>query len=139
MSAVPAKASSKLLPEPAARPPSPVFGGRISPYSAGVEKRGIDPRAVAVMHEVGIDISAQRSKRVGELDAVDFDLVVTVCDHARTECPALAGSPRQVDVTFDDPPKLAASARNEEQALAHYRRVRDEIRELIRKLPEMLA
>ena len=116
-----------------------LLGEQVLAYSTGIEKRGLDPRAVAAMREVGVDISAQSSKRVDELDAVDFDLVITVCDHARATCPSLPGRPRQTHVAFDDPPKLAASAENEEQALAHYRRVRDEIRELVRRLPEMLA
>ena len=116
-----------------------LFGQRLVPYSAGIEKRGLDPRAVKVMRQVGVDISAQSSKRVDELGKVDFDLVITVCDHAKETCPSLPGVPRQLHVAFDDPPKLAASAENEDQVLAHYRRVRDEIREMVEGLPGMLA
>ena len=116
-----------------------LLGHQLSAYSAGVEKRGLDPRAVLVMSEVGVDISTQRSKHVDELGEIDFDLVVTVCDHASATCPSLPGTPRRLHVALDDPPKLAASARDEEQALAHYRRVRDEACELVRRLPEMLT
>lgn len=116
-----------------------LLGQRLVPYSAGIEKRGLDPRAVKVMRQVGVDISAQSSKRVDELSAVDFDLVITVCDHAKETCPSLPGTPRQLHVTFDDPPKLAAAAEDEDQALTHYRRVRDEIRAMVQGLPGMLA
>jgi arsenate reductase len=111
---------------------------RLEPYSAGIEARGLDPRAVAVMREAGIDISDQQSKRVDQLGNVRFDLVVTVCSHARETCPVLPGTPRQVHVDFDDPPRLAQSVATEEEALAHYRRVRDEIRRLVEQLPDRL-
>ena len=115
-------------------------GDVIEPYSAGIETHGLNPLAVKVMAEAGVDISGQRSKRVAELDAVDFDCVVTVCGHANETCPMwLRGKARVVHAGFDDPPALARNARSEEEALAHYRRVRDAIREFVSRLPEALA
>ncbi len=111
----------------------------IEPFSAGIEKRGLDPRAVKVMQEVGIDITAQQSNRVDELPSHDFDLVVTVCDDAKESCPALPGAPRQRHRAFDDPPKLALTARDESEALSHYRRVRDEIHEMVLQIPELMG
>ena len=110
----------------------------IEPYSAGIETHGLNPNAVKVMAEAGVDISGQRSKHVGELREVPFDYVVTVCDHAHESCPLFPGGTKVVHVGFDDPPRLAKAAKNEEEALQHYRRVRDEIRALIEKLPEVL-
>lgn len=106
----------------------------IAPYSAGIEKHGLNPNAVRVMQEAGVDISDQRSKTVDELE-VEFDTVITVCGHADENCPAFSGSPRVVHVGFDDPPKLAANAKDDEEALSHYRRVRDEIRAFVENLP----
>jgi ACR3 family arsenite transporter len=114
-------------------------GDAIEAYSAGVAPHGLDGRAVRVMAEAGIDISAQRPKHVLELAGVEFDYVVTVCARADESCPAFAGKARVVHVAFDDPPKLAAGAAGEEQALSHYRRVRDEIRSFIESLPEGLV
>ena len=113
-------------------------GGVIEAYSAGLDTRGLNPLAVKVMAEAGVDISGHRSKHVGELREVPFDYVVTVCDHAHESCPLFPGGTKVVHVGFDDPPRLAKAAKNEEEALQHYRRVRDEIRALIEKLPEVL-
>ncbi len=114
-------------------------GGVIEPYSAGIEARGLNARAVKVMAEAGIDISGQRSKHVDELLSVSFDYVVTVCDHAKESCPVFPGKVTRIHVSFEDPPGLAANARSEEEALSHYRRVRDEIRAFIETLPEALS
>jgi len=113
-------------------------GDRIEPYSAGVETHGLDPRAVRVMAEAGVDISRQRSKHVAELNDVALDYVVTVCGHAHEHCPIFSGKARVVHVGFDDPPKLAADAATEEDRLAPYRRVRDEIRAFVETLPQGL-
>jgi len=113
-------------------------GDTIEPYSAGIDPRGLDPRAFEVMREVGVDISAQRSKHVDEVKDLGFDCVITVCDHAAEHCPALPGETKVVHVGFDDPPWLARAAGTEEEALAHYRRVRDEIRTFVETLPEAL-
>lgn len=110
----------------------------IEAWSAGIETHGMNPRAVAVMAEAGVDITAQRSKLVSELMGVPFDVVVTVCDNAAESCPTFPGKVRKVHVPFDDPPRLAKSARTEEEALSHYRRVRDEIRRFVEGLPGSL-
>lgn len=112
--------------------------GVIDAYSAGVETRGLDPLAVTVMAEAGVDISGQRSKAVDELKGVAFDYVVTVCDEAREQCPVFPGRAKVVHVGFDDPPWLARTAKTEDEALGHYRRVRDEIRAFVETLPESL-
>ena len=113
-------------------------GDAIEACSAGIETHGMNPRAVAVMAEAGVDISGQRSKNVSEFSDVEFDLVVTVCGHAHDHCPRFAGRAKVVHVGFDDPPQLARNATSEEDTLAHYRRVRDEIRAFIEGLPEAL-
>jgi arsenate reductase len=115
-------------------------GDAIEAYSAGIEMHGLNPLAVKVMAEAGIDISGQRSKKVDELDTVDFDYVVTVCGHANETCPMwLMGKAKVVHVGFDDPPALAKGAKREAEALGHYRRVRDEIRTFVESLPAGLT
>jgi arsenate reductase len=114
-------------------------GDVIAPYSAGIEAHGLNPLAVKVMAEAGVDISRQHSKTVDEVADVKFDVVVTVCGHANENCPAwLRDKARVLHVGFDDPPTLAKGARPEDEALAHYRRVRDEIRRFVEGLPESL-
>jgi arsenate reductase (thioredoxin) len=107
----------------------------IAAYSAGTESHGLNPDAVRVMAEAGVDISGHRSKRLDQLGDVDFDYVVTVCDRARDNCPVFHGKTGTVHVAFDDPPRLAADAKTEAGRLAPYRRVRDEIREFVETLP----
>ena len=114
-------------------------GDVIEPFSAGVEKHGLNPLAVRVMAEIGIDISGHRSKTVDDLDNTDFDYVVTVCGHADEICPFFPAKTRVIHRGFDDPPRLAEGAASEEEALVHYRRVRDEIREYILTLPDSLG
>jgi len=114
-------------------------GNIVEPYSAGIETHGLNPHAVEVMAEAGVDISGQRSKHVDELGGIEFDYVVTVCDRAHESCPLFPGKTRRVHKSFDDPPRLADGARSEEEALAHYRRVRDEIRGFIEGLPATLG
>ena len=116
------------------------MGDRIEAYSAGIETHGLNPHAVRVMAEAGVDISGQRSKNVDELKDVAFDDVVTVCGHANESCPMWLGrKAKVVHVGFDDPPALARAAGTEAQALDCYRRVRDEIRRFVEKLPEGLV
>lgn len=91
----------------------------------------MNPIAVRVMREAGVDISEQSSKLVGTPADVSLDLVITVCGHADENCPWFPGGTRVVHVGFDDPPKLAKTAASEEEALGHYRRVRDEIRDFV--------
>jgi len=110
-------------------------GDFVEAFSAGIETHGLNPNAVKVMAEAGVDISGQRSKRVDELGDIEFDYVVTVCDHAHESCPLFPGKTRVVYKSFDDPPRLAKGARSEEEALSHYRRVSDEIRAFIETLP----
>ena len=111
----------------------------IEAYSAGIETHGMNPRAVKVMAEAGVDISGHQSKNVAELMDVPFDYVITVCSNANETCPAWLGrKTKVVHVGFDDPPKLAKNAKTEEEALAHYRRVRDEIKAYVLTLPESL-
>ena len=113
-------------------------GDSIEPYSAGVETHGLNPDAVRVMQEAGVDISKQRSKHVYELILIPFDYVVTVCDQANEACPLFPGKTRIVHVSFDDPPGLVKNARTEEERLRPYRRVRDEIRLFVTTLPGSL-
>jgi arsenate reductase len=113
-------------------------GDAIEAYSAGIETHGLNPNAVKVMAEAGVDISRQRSKLVDELKDIAFDYVVTVCDHANEACPLFPGKTRVLHQGFDDPPRLARSAKSDEEALGHYRRVRDEIRVFVETLPEAL-
>ena len=111
----------------------------IEPCSAGLEPEELDPRAVRIMAEAGVDISAQRPKRIDELPEGECDYVVTVCGRANERCPVFPGGTKVVHAGFDDPPRLAEGARTEGEALAHYRRVRDEIRAFVETLPEALS
>ena len=113
-------------------------GDRIDVWSAGVETHGLNPRAVRVMSEAGIDITGHRSERVDDLLEIPFDHVITVCGNAAESCPVFPGPTTVTHHGFDDPPALARDASNEEEALAHYRRVRDEIRAYVLTLPESL-
>jgi arsenate reductase len=113
-------------------------GDVLEPYSAGIEVHGLNPYAVKVMKEAGVDISHHRSKHVKELFQIPFDYVVTVCDHANETCPVFPGRVKRLHVGFDDPPRLAATLSSEEEKLAVYRRVRDEIRAFVETLPDSL-
>jgi len=107
-------------------------------WSAGIEKHGMNASAVRVMAEVGVDISGHHSKLVSELPEQEYDYIITVCGHASENCPYIPGSARRVHAGFDDPPKLAKDAATEEEALGHYRRVRDQIRAWVEGLPGTL-
>lgn len=113
-------------------------GSLIDPSSAGTAPTGMNPLAVRVMAEAGVDIASQTSKHVDELRHLPFDFVVTVCDSANESCPVFDAGTRVVHVGFDDPPRLARGARDEDEAIAHYRRVRDEIRRFVETLPDAL-
>lgn len=113
-------------------------GGQIEPYSAGIEKHGLNPTAVQVMAEVGVDISGQVSKTLDDLKDVQFDYVVTVCGHAHETCPVFPGRAKVLHVGFDDPPRLARAESDPDKAVGHYRRVRDEIRDFVASLPGRL-
>lgn len=114
-------------------------GDMIEAYSAGIEAHGLNPKAVQVMAEAGVDISGHRSKKVQEVMDIDFDYVVTVCGHAHETCPVFPGKAKIVHAGFDDPPALARDAKTEEEALGHYRRVRDEIKAFVEQLPDALT
>lgn len=114
-----------------------LHGDRLDVYSAGIEKHGLNPNAVQVMAEAGVDITGQTSNTVAELGQLDLDLVITVCGHADEHCPTFFGGPEVVHHGFDDPPKLAREASTEEERLAPYRRVRDEIRAFVETLPDL--
>jgi arsenate reductase len=114
-------------------------GGVITPYSAGTEIHGLNPLAVKVMAENGVDISGYHSKHVREVTDIPFDYVITVCDSANDTCPVFPGTAKRIHVRFDDPPALAKNAKNEQEALVHYRRVRDEIRKFVEGMPGNLG
>ena len=114
-------------------------GTVIDAYSAGTEPHGMNARAIQVMREAGVDISTHHSKHVDELRDVPFDYVITVCGHAHETCPIFPGQAKVIHVGFDDPPALAKNSATEEQALTHYRRVREEIRAFIETLPAALT
>jgi arsenate reductase len=110
----------------------------IDVYSAGLSPKPLDLRAVQVMAEAGVDISNHHSKHLDELKNIQFDYVVTVCDNAHESCPVFPGKTKVVHVSFDDPPRLAKQAKNKEETLNSYRRVRDEIKSFVEKLPQIL-
>jgi arsenate reductase len=116
-----------------------LLGDCYEAYSAGVDPGRLDFRAIAVMAEAGVDISQHHPKSVSEVLDLPFDLVVTVCDHAQETCPAFPSRARVIHRSFEDPPRLATTARTEEEALNHYRRVRDEIRAFVDDLPRILV
>lgn len=113
--------------------------GLIEAYSAGIETHGLNPLAVKVMAEVGVDISMHRSKHVDAIKDIPFDYVVTVCGHANEHCPFFPGKTKVIHVDFDDPPALAKDISNEDEVFNIYRRVRDEIRLFVETLPGILT
>jgi len=110
----------------------------IEVFSAGIEKHGMNPYAVRVMEECGIEMKYHYSKTLDDLEDVDFDLVITVCSSANESCPVFPGDVKVVHHGFEDPPKLAANCESEEEKLGHYRRVRDEIRAFVENLAELI-
>jgi len=112
---------------------------QLEAYSAGIETHGLNPNAVKVMAEAGVDISGHRSQHIDEFRDVELDHVITVCSHAHESCPVFPGKAKVTPVGSDDPPRLAKEAATEEEALSHYRRVRDEIRAFVETLPEALG
>jgi arsenate reductase len=113
-------------------------GDVVEAYSAGLEKHGMNPHAVKVMAEAGVDISRQSSKTLGEIGPMEFDYVVTVCGHAYESCPVFPGKTKVVHVGFEDPPKLTKLLPDDEEKLAVYRQVRDQIRAFVENLPGTL-
>lgn len=115
-----------------------LHGGRIRALSAGIETHGLNPHAVAVMLEVGVDISHHVSKHIDTINLDDVDHLISVCGHADETCPTIPGRVARHHVGFDDPPRLAEAARDEEERLNAYRRVRDSIRDFVVGLPDYL-
>lgn len=113
--------------------------GEIEAVSAGIARHGMNPYAVRVMQEAGVDMSAHTSKTLDDLPSLEFDAVITLCGHASETCPFFPGAVRRVHRGFDDPPSLCAGMTDEEEILAVYRRVRDEIRLFVEGLPENLG
>jgi arsenate reductase len=111
---------------------------RLEAYSAGIEKHGLNPYAVQVMAEAGVDISGHKSKLTSELSVKEFDYVVTVCDNAHENCPYFPARTKIIHHNFDDPPRLAQSAKSEDEVLAIYRRVRDRIKEFVEDLQNLI-
>ena len=116
-----------------------LYGDYIDAYSAGTLAQGLNPNAVKVMQEFGVDIAGHHSKTVADLADIDFDYVVTVCDNARSSCPEFPGGATVIHNQFDDPPALAKSAATEEEALGHYRRVCGEVRDWVQTIPQALG
>ncbi len=110
----------------------------LKPYSAGIEKHEVDPKALKVMSEVGVDISKQHAKLISELGEKHFDYVVTICHDANEKCPVFSGKAKRLHHGFDNPPVLTREMKSEEESLSIYRRVRDEIRDFVEKMPNNL-
>ncbi|NUQ52616.1 MAG: arsenate reductase ArsC [Phycisphaerales bacterium] len=115
-----------------------LLGDRVEAHSAGTRSQGLNRLAVIAMSEVGVDISRHESKAIASLGDIEFDCVITVCDSAREACPVFPGAARVIHQSFDDPPRLALGAKDDDEALPHYRRVRDEIKEFVQRLPHIM-
>jgi arsenate reductase len=115
-----------------------LIGNTVTSFSAGIEAKGLDPYAVRVMKEVGVDISGQHSKTIDEVIGIEFDYCITLCSHAHENCPVFPAKTRVIHHGFEDPHNLAASAKSEEEKILYYRRLRDEIRKYIETLPASL-
>src|ERR1035437_2623760 len=111
-------------------------GDVIEAYSAGIEKHGMNPHAVKVMAEAGVDISKHYSKTPQDIGPVQFDYVVTVCGHANEHCPVFSGNAKVIHAGFDDPPALAAGLPDGEEKLAIYRRGPGGIRKFVEGGPK---
>ncbi len=111
--------------------------------SAGVERHGLNPNAVKVMAEAGVDISGHRSKLVNDFMNMELDAVITVCGNAHETCPYFPPRCKVIHVGFDDPPKMAAAlaeqGESEEKQLDCYRKIRDEIKAFVEKMPENIS
>jgi len=99
--------------------------GKAEVYSAGIERHGVNPRAITVMKEDGIDISDHTSNNVEEYSSIDFDYVITVCDNAKENCPYFPSTAKKFHSDFPDPAKAKGS---EEQIMQQFRNVRDLIK-----------
>ncbi len=104
------------------------LAGKLQAFSAGTEPSQVNPLAVEVMKEIGIDISRHRSKSLDEFKDEKFDFVITLCDHAAETCPVFFGGTKRIHMGFEDP---AAAVGSEEEKLSFFRKIRDEIREKV--------
>ncbi|AUR52414.1 arsenate reductase ArsC [Aquella oligotrophica] len=108
-------------------------------FSAGIETHGMNPYAIKVCNELGLDMSMHSSKHIDTFKDIKFDLVLTVCDHANESCPIFTGLAQKLHHSFQDPPKLATNLINEEEKLTIYRQVRDEIKTYLQnELPQLV-
>ena len=110
-------------------------GNIIDAYSAGIRPIGVSSRAIKVMAEAGVDISAQISQRLDEFSEIDFDYVITLCDNAAENCPVFTGKAKVFHRPFEDPYFASGS---EEEILETFRKVRNEIRGFIEEMPNNL-
>jgi arsenate reductase len=115
-----------------------LLGNLLDVFSAGIEARGLDPYAVEVMKEIGIDISGQRSKKISELGNTEFDYVITLCDSAQKNCPFFPAKYGMIHKGFDDPVNLVSGEIDKQEILKHYRNIRDQIRKYVEILPVVL-
>ena len=107
-------------------------GDRFDVFSAGTKPSHVRPEAITVMRELGIDISGHRSKGVEEFAGQQFEYVVTVCDNAKESCPIFPGKAAMIHQSFEDP---AMAQGSQDERLAVFRRVRDELRNYFRDFP----
>ena len=111
----------------------------INPFSAGIETHGLNPQAVKVMAEAGVDISHHKSKHIDDFKNRQFDYVITVCSHANETCPMFSNADKKIHISFDDPPAMAKNFNTDKEKLDCYRKVRDQIKEFILEMPDNLA
>ena len=101
-------------------------GDKVKVYSAGIETHGVNPRAIQIMKEDGIDISNHTSNKINEYRDINFDFVITVCDHAKEQCPFFPSNAKKFHYNFPDPAKASGT---EEEIMNHFREVREMIKE----------
>jgi arsenate reductase len=104
-------------------------GNDLNVYSAGIETHGVNPRAIKTMHEDGIDISSHTSNNITEYLEIDFDHIITVCDHAKENCPYIPGTGERSHCNFPDPAKATGS---DEEIMNSFRTTRDMIRDYVK-------
>lgn len=112
-------------------------GDQFQAFSAGTKKHGLNPNAVKVMAEIGIDITSHASNTVEEIDLALVNTVITVCSDAHENCPYIPGK-KIIHKGFDDPPRLTKDMTDEDQILDEYRRVRDEIKTFVENIESYL-
>ena len=110
----------------------------INAWSAGTHPGTLNPLAVGVMRDAGVDISGHYPKLLEDIPNVEPDYIIAVCSSAAEQCPVIPGRFKRINAFFDDPPELAGNAESKEDALGHYRRVRDEIRAFVEEMPRNL-